>query len=125
MDEGYEERYGSNCCEVVEEDNSEIRYEEIRPVSMLESSARSLEKMQPRQIEMKQLPESLKYAFLDNDNQWPIIVNRELTERQIKGLQVVLQKYKDVIGYSIDDMKGINLAVFSHKDLLERKQCTN
>ncbi|XP_037441880.1 uncharacterized protein LOC119310144 [Triticum dicoccoides] len=119
VEEGYEERYGSNCCEVVEEDNSEIRYEEIRPVSILESSTRPLEKMQSRQIEMKQLPKSLKYAFLDNDNQWPIIMNRELMERQIKGLQAVLQKYKDVIGYSIDDMKGINPAVCSHRIYLK------
>ena len=58
-------------------------------------------------------------CFLDNENRWPIIINSELTERQIKGLQAVLQIYKDVIGYSIDDMKGINPAVCSHRIYLK------
>ena len=40
---------------------------------------------------------------------------------QIKGLQAVLQKYKDVIGYSIDDMKGINPAVCSHRIYLKER----
>ena len=38
---------------------------------------------------------------------------------QIKGLQALLQKYKDVIGYSIDDMKGINPVVCSHRIYLK------
>ncbi|KAL2901193.1 DNA damage-inducible protein 1 [Bienertia sinuspersici] len=60
------------------------------------------------EVELKPLPPSLKYAYLGAGNTYPVIVNAELNDTQTEKLLVLLRKYKNVIGYTIDDIKGIN-----------------
>ncbi|MCH92746.1 hypothetical protein A2U01_0013689 [Trifolium medium] len=62
---------------------------------------------QPK-IELKSLPQNLRYEFLEHD--WPVIVNADLA---------VLKKYSEAIGYSIDDLKGISPSICMHKIMLE------
>ncbi|XP_015583460.2 uncharacterized protein LOC107262404 [Ricinus communis] len=50
---------------------------------------------------------------------YPVIVNAELNDMQTKQLLVILRKYRNVIGYTIDDIKGINLSFCMHKINLE------
>ena len=45
---------------------------------------------------------------MGSNDTYPIIVNAELDDIHIEKVLVVLRKYKNVIGYSIDDIKGIN-----------------
>ncbi|KAK1666577.1 hypothetical protein QYE76_054736 [Lolium multiflorum] len=70
-------------------------------------------------IEMKPLPSHLKYHFLDAEKQFPVIISAMLTEDQIAKTLEVLRRYKSVIGYSIDDMKGISSSVCTHRIFLE------
>jgi hypothetical protein len=48
-----------------------------------------------------------------------MIINAALTEKQEEALLSILKMYKNVIGYSIDDIKGIDSAVCSHRIHLE------
>jgi hypothetical protein len=48
-----------------------------------------------------------------------VIISATLTEDQMGRTLEVLRTYKSVIGYSIDDMKGINSSVCSHRIFLE------
>jgi hypothetical protein len=70
-------------------------------------------------VEMKQLPSHLKYQFLDVEKQFPVIISATLIEDQMGRTLEILRRYKSVIGYSIDDMKGINSSVCSHRIFLE------
>ena len=71
---------------------------------------------------MKQLPEHLKYVFLDNEEKCPAIINSGLRETQEGELIKVLKKYKGAIGWAMDDLKGISPTMCMHKILMEDDQ---
>ncbi|KAJ9535626.1 hypothetical protein OSB04_un001232 [Centaurea solstitialis] len=59
-------------------------------------------------VDLKPLPPNLKYAFLGADNTYPVIVNALLSDIELNKLLCVLRKYRSVLAYSIDDIKGIS-----------------
>ncbi|XP_074277719.1 uncharacterized protein LOC141601343 [Silene latifolia] len=69
--------------------------------------------------EHKPLPSHLKYVFLDDSEQYPVIVNANLDGNQLSTLLVVLKKYKKALGYSLADLKGINPDICMHRIELE------
>jgi hypothetical protein len=68
---------------------------------------------------LKQLPENLKYVFLDPEGKYPAITNSSLHNIQEENLIQVLKKYKNAIGWAIEDLKGISPTVCMHKILME------
>ena len=68
---------------------------------------------------MKELPSHLKYAFLEPEKAKPIIISAALTENEEHKLLKILRKYKEVISWSIEDLKGISPSTSMHKILLE------
>ncbi|XP_021727206.1 uncharacterized protein LOC110694340 [Chenopodium quinoa] len=60
-------------------------------------------------VELKPLPLGLRYAFLDSNNAFAVIINSNLTEEQTFLLINVLKKHKKALGYTIDDLKGIEV----------------
>ena len=73
----------------------------------------------PPKVELKPLPHLLKYDFLDEDEKYPVIVNSKLDDASLEKLLVVLRKYRSVIGYSVDDIKGISPSLCKHRILLD------
>ena len=59
-------------------------------------------------IELKQLPPGLKYAFLNGNKDTLVIISDKLTESESRRLLSVLEKYRSVLGYSLQDLKGIS-----------------
>ncbi|CAM8940841.1 unnamed protein product [Rhodiola kirilowii] len=70
-------------------------------------------------VELKALPTSLRYEFLGPNSTLPIIVNASLNANETLRLLVVVREHKDAIGYSIDDLKGINPNLCMHEINLE------
>jgi len=70
-------------------------------------------------VELKPLPSNLRYEFLGPNSTYPVIVNASLDEDETKKLLSVLKKYPKVIGYTIDDIKGLNPSLCMHMILLE------
>ena len=68
---------------------------------------------------MKELPSHLKYEFLEPEKRKPVIISAALTEAEKQKLLVILRKYKEVIAWSIEDLKGISPSICMHKMLLE------
>ncbi|XP_074288251.1 uncharacterized protein LOC141613417 [Silene latifolia] len=58
--------------------------------------------------ERKPLPYHLKYVFLDDSEQYPVIVNAKLDDNQLYALLVVLKKNRKALGYSLADLKYIS-----------------
>ncbi|XP_021761194.1 uncharacterized protein LOC110726028 [Chenopodium quinoa] len=50
---------------------------------------------------------------------YPVIVNTNLDDTSLEKLLVVLREYRSVIGYAIDDIKGISPTICIHKILLD------
>jgi len=69
--------------------------------------------------ELKPLPDTLKYKYLDLNESLPVIIAADLNETQEQTLLDVLKEHKKAIGWSIGDIKGINPAVVIHKIHLE------
>ncbi|XP_050122877.1 uncharacterized protein LOC126600335 [Malus sylvestris] len=70
-------------------------------------------------LELKSIPEYLKYAFLGEEETLPVIISSQLTAEEMEKLIRVLKDHKTAIAWSITDIKGINPATCMHKILLE------
>ena len=70
---------------------------------------------QPPLPELKPLPPGLKYAFLHDNKTTPVIISDKLTESETRRLVAVLEKYRSVIGYSLQDLKGISPNLCTHR----------
>ncbi|XP_056695198.1 uncharacterized protein [Spinacia oleracea] len=79
----------------------------------------SISEPQVTKVELKPLPSHLKYAFLDDNEDFPVIVNAALDDSQLSKLLTVLRMHKKAIGYSIDDLKGISPDFCMHRINLE------
>ena len=74
---------------------------------------------------MKELPNHLKFEFLEPEKRKPIIISTALTEAEKQKLLVILRKYKEAIAWSIEDLKGISPSICMHKILLEENAKTS
>ncbi|XP_057739976.1 uncharacterized protein LOC130957099 [Arachis stenosperma] len=112
-----EERFEANGQEEHEEEVEAVQ--DVSEEQVTEISSKGKTEGKPKQ-ELKTLPPHLKYAFLGEENSFPVIISSALSEEEEEGkLLVVLKDHKDALGWTIDDLKGINPAICMHKILLE------
>ncbi|KAM2449538.1 hypothetical protein PS1_019633 [Malus domestica] len=70
-------------------------------------------------LELKPLPDHLKYAFLGEGETLPIIVSSSLTALEEEKLIRVLKEHKTAIGWTLADIKGISPTTCMHRIFLE------
>ena len=92
--------------------------EDLVVKEIIEEEASPLPKEAPK-VELKSLPSNLRYEFLGPNSTYPVIENASLNEVETEKLLYVLKKYPKAIGYTIDDIKGINQSLCMHRILLE------
>ncbi|RDX98328.1 Retrovirus-related Pol polyprotein from transposon 17.6, partial [Mucuna pruriens] len=80
-----------------------------------------IESPSPPSMELKPLPSHLKYAYLDNEQQLPIIIANNLLQEQEYKLLKVLRQHKKAIGWKLSDLLGINPSICMHRILLEEE----
>ena len=66
-------------------------------------------------IELKLLPIGLCYAFHHGDTESPVSINYKLSEEEYARLITILEKHRTVLGYSLQDLKGISPALCTHR----------
>ena len=71
-------------------------------------------------FELKPLPDTLKYAYLDEKKIYPVIISANLSEQEEEKLLKTLKKHCAAIGYTLDDLKGISPNLCQHKIKLEK-----
>nr|GFA92420.1 reverse transcriptase domain-containing protein [Tanacetum cinerariifolium] len=74
---------------------------------------------EPPEVELKEFPPHLEYAFLGENNKWPVIISKDLSVNQKSALIEVLKSRKKAIAWKLTDIKGIDPEFCSHKILLE------
>ncbi|GKA96842.1 hypothetical protein Tco_0818937 [Tanacetum coccineum] len=62
----------------------------------------------PPELELKDLPSYLEYAFLEGTDKLPVIIAKYLKEDEKVQLLKVLKSHKHVIAWKISDIKGID-----------------
>nr|GFB42388.1 reverse transcriptase domain-containing protein [Tanacetum cinerariifolium] len=77
------------------------------------------EEDEPPEVELKELPPHIEYAFLGDNGKWPVIIAKDLSSNEKTDLINVLKTRKKAIAWKLTDIKGIDPVFCSHKILLE------
>ncbi|CAN6576819.1 unnamed protein product [Malus baccata var. baccata] len=70
-------------------------------------------------LELKPLPDHLKYVFLGDEETLPVIVSSSLTALEEEKLVRVLKEHKTAIGWTLADIKGISPTTCMRRIFLE------
>ena len=73
----------------------------------------------PPKLELKPLPTHLKYAFLGEEETFPVIISSSLELNQENQLLEILKTHRTALGWTIADIKGISPLICTHRIHLE------
>ncbi|GJS50848.1 hypothetical protein Tco_0624210 [Tanacetum coccineum] len=77
----------------------------------------------PIDLELKPIPDHLKYAFLEESSFLPVIVSSQLSEQNKNKLVSVLKRHKQAFAWKTTDIPGICPSFYKHKiQLLKNKK---
>ena len=76
---------------------------------------------EPQKLELKHLPVELKYAYLEEQDQCPVVFSSLLSNSQESSLLHILRENKQALGWKITDLKGISPTVYTHHIYLEEE----
>ncbi|GJW79749.1 reverse transcriptase domain-containing protein [Tanacetum coccineum] len=71
---------------------------------------------EPPEVELKELPPHLEYAFLEGDDKLPVIIAKD---EEKAALLKVLKSHKRAIAWKLSDIKGVSPEFCTHKILME------
>nr|GFB60131.1 reverse transcriptase domain-containing protein [Tanacetum cinerariifolium] len=74
---------------------------------------------EPPEVELKELPPYLEYAFMGENNKWPVIIAKDLSVNEKSALIDVLKSRKKAIAWKLTDVMGIDPEFCSHKILFK------
>nr|GEU70121.1 reverse transcriptase domain-containing protein [Tanacetum cinerariifolium] len=63
---------------------------------------------EPLEVELKDLPPHLEYAFLEGDDKLPVIIAKDLSVEEKTALITILKLHKRAIAWKLFDIKGID-----------------
>ncbi|GKF75909.1 hypothetical protein Tco_0225353, partial [Tanacetum coccineum] len=91
-----------------------------KDLKVVELKKSSLEpKDETPEVELKELPPHLEYAFLVENNKLPVIISKYLSQDEKTSLINVLKNRKQAIAWKLSDIRGIDPEFCFHKILLE------
>nr|GEW90680.1 hypothetical protein [Tanacetum cinerariifolium] len=93
--------------------NSNFLLEEVDTFLALEDDPTSPE------VELKDLPPHLEYAFLEGNDKFPVIIAKYMSMEEKTIVITVLKSHKRAIAWKLFDIKGIDPEFFTHKILME------
>ncbi|XP_015158219.1 uncharacterized protein [Solanum tuberosum] len=70
-------------------------------------------------MELKALPIHLRYAFLGENKNLPIILSAALSNAQVEASLIILKKRKAALGWQMSEIDGISPALCMHKIYME------
>nr|GEW18765.1 reverse transcriptase domain-containing protein [Tanacetum cinerariifolium] len=71
------------------------------------------------ELDLKDLPYHLEYAYLEGVDKLPVIITKDLKVNEKEALLKVLKSHKRAIAWKITDIKGIDPRFCTHKILME------
>ncbi|GJY31761.1 reverse transcriptase domain-containing protein [Tanacetum coccineum] len=97
--------------------------EDLKVIEPKKSSVEYATSYEPKvelpEVELKELPPHLEYAFLEENNKLPVIISKDLSLEEKTSLINVLKNRKQAIAWKLSDIRGIDPEFCSHKILLE------
>ncbi|GKG22710.1 hypothetical protein Tco_0388013, partial [Tanacetum coccineum] len=78
-----------------------------KDLKVIEPKESSLEpKVEIPEVELKELPPHLEYAFLEKNNKLPVIISKYLSLEEKTSLINVLKNRKQAIAWKLSDIRG-------------------
>lgn len=77
-----------------------------------------------RKLELKMLPDHLKYVFLKEGGNKHVIISNSFSSHEEKKLIQVLRENQKEIGWVLSDLKGISPSYYMHKIMMEENRRT-
>nr|GEX99387.1 reverse transcriptase domain-containing protein [Tanacetum cinerariifolium] len=74
---------------------------------------------EPLEVELKDFPPHLEYAFLEGDDKLLVIIAKYLSKEEKTNLITVLKSHKRAITWKLSDIKGIDPEFCTYKILME------
>nr|GEV48135.1 reverse transcriptase domain-containing protein [Tanacetum cinerariifolium] len=74
---------------------------------------------EPYGVDLKDLPPHLEYVFLEGDDKFLVIIEKDLSVEEKTALITVLNSHKRAIAWKLSDIKGIDPEFYTHKILME------
>ncbi|GJW22276.1 reverse transcriptase domain-containing protein [Tanacetum coccineum] len=100
--------------------NHEQYMPEVRKeLKLCEAKAVESSVNEPPEVELKELPPHLEYAFLEGDDKLPVIIAKDLKDEEKAALLKVLKSHKRAIAWKLSDIKGVSPEFCTHKILME------
>nr|GEV64744.1 reverse transcriptase domain-containing protein [Tanacetum cinerariifolium] len=75
--------------------------------------------MRVLQVELKDLPPHLEYAFLEGEDKFPVIIVKDLSIEEKTTLITILKSHKRAIAWKLYDIKGIDPEFYTHIILMD------
>ena len=92
----------------------------VEEVMMIDEEARYKElPMDEPTLELKTLPSTLKYAFLDEEKAKTVIISSKLYIKQEEQLLEVLRRNEEAVGWTLRNLKGLDPSLYTHRIFLE------
>nr|GEY95521.1 reverse transcriptase domain-containing protein [Tanacetum cinerariifolium] len=80
-------------------------------ISKAKSNKSSID--EPPEVELKDLPPHLEYAFLEGDDKFPVIIAKDLSVEEKTALITVLKSHKRAIAWKLSDIKDQEKTTFT------------
>nr|GFB94857.1 reverse transcriptase domain-containing protein [Tanacetum cinerariifolium] len=97
--------------------NNDFLLEEELKIYETKSDKSSVD--EPPVVELKDLPPHLEYAFLEGDDNLPVIITKDFCVEEKTALITVLKSQKQASAWKLSDIKGIDPEFYTHKILME------
>jgi hypothetical protein len=104
-----------NSSQVLEVNAWRPKFEELPPRNIMPV----LSSVEAPKLELKPLPVELKYAFLGQEETFPVVISSKLNDEQESKLLKILRMHKGAIGWTIAEIKGISPLICTHRIYLE------
>jgi hypothetical protein len=65
-------------------------------------------------FDLKPLPDDLKYAYIDDNKIYHVIISSKHSGKKEERLLEILRKHRGALGYTLDDLKGISPTICQH-----------
>nr|GFB05287.1 reverse transcriptase domain-containing protein [Tanacetum cinerariifolium] len=79
-----------------------------KDLKVVEPKIQSFKEDEPSEVELKELPPHLEYAFLGDSGKWPVIIAKDLSSNEKTDLINVLKTRKKAIAWKLTDIKDID-----------------
>ena len=89
--------------------------QEIMPLVIEEGTS------EPQKLELNPLSVELKYAYLEEQEQCPVVISSMLSTSQKGSMLHILRENKQALGWKITHLKGISLEFCTHHIYLEEE----